>query len=305
MIDKELLKVLSKIYRYENVDYIERNNDSFCYYYKYNEVLTSKQQAVLKEKNFEINEIVEYEHDSFIKEINKIVKKEELETKVIKFFIYALATGFNRGISPIISYYYSKNMKIHNHTLLKMKYYDNINFQNENKCDICGLQPKQSINNSEAIYKLYMCHNLFTGNSYTNLIDLLEIDSLEVPIIKKEYIDVLNNTIALIEQAEEKETMSILKERLSKSKLLLNSNYITRYWIVNVLAGLGIIKTVFDGEEYGVLNKFVNYSQRQKWELDLHKNAPQNRAEVYFPLSGWKGKLGVNRKFLNEMLSKI
>lgn len=305
MLDKELLKVLSKIYRYENVDYIERENDSFCYQYRYDEVLTVKQQIVLRDRNFDINEIIEYEHDSFIKEVNKIVKKEELEIKVIKFFIYALATGFHRGISPIISYYYSKNMKVHNHIPLKKEQHDNMNFQKENHCKICGLKPKNWINNSESIYKLYMCHNLFTGNSYTNLIDLTEIDSLEVPIIKKEYIDVLNNVILLIEKAEEKESMSILRERLSKAKLLPNSNPTTRHWIVNVLAGLGIIRTIFDGEEYGALNKFVDYSQRQKWELDLHKSAPQNRAEVYFPMSGWRGKLGVNKKLLNEMLSKI
>lgn len=171
------------------------------------------------------------------------------------------------------------------------------------------LTEKQKIILEEAPFELNHIreyHHKYIGycrfGGYTEmLLDLKEVLTLKNIMAtdddKKTFLAVLD----IIENAEDNETFSLLVKRLSKEKCLLNSNNTSRVWFVKCLAELGILRNKYESN-YSVMNKFIPYNQKFEWELDIHKNSPA-RADVEFPVSAWRGKLGINREIAERILT--
>lgn len=120
----------------------------------------------------------------------------------------------------------------------------------------------------------------------------------------KNDIEVFKRLIETIDKATENETPTKLLNRISKEKILPNSNHTSRTWLIRILAELGIIKNKLI-DNYSLLNGFVPYHQILEWEEQLHSEAPNHRTEVNFPISAWRGKLGVNHIIVEQILAKV
>lgn len=292
MLNKDLIKVLSKIYKYENSDF---DFDKEVDIYQKPNSLTEKQKELLKASNFELNKIGEYEHDGVVKELKAISESPNLERIVSNLLIKAVGAGFNRGIQPIFSYYFAKKMPFHDFDLFTRK-----GFETENICKTCGIKKKVWGNDSENLYHLYIGYCRFGG--YTEmLLDLKEIVTFEDVAATIDEKNTFLKVIDHIEKAQNNETPSELIKRLSKERCLPESNNTSRVWIIKCLAELGILKNSYNNN-YGIMNAFVPFEQKLEWELDLHKNSPA-RADVEFPISAWRGELGVNREFVERLMA--
>lgn len=68
------------------------------------------------------------------------------------------------------------------------------------------------------------------------------------------------------------------------------------------MAELGIMRNKLI-DNYSSLVGFTPYYQKLEWENQLHNEAPNHRIEVNFPISAWRGKLGVNHKMVEQLLT--
>ncbi len=291
MLNKDLINALSKIYTIDNSTY---DFDKKIRIYKKPDNLTEKQINILEQSNFEVNKVEIYDHNEVVKELKNISENTPLEHIVSNLFIKAVASNFKRGIQPIFSYYFAKNMPPHDFSLFMRK-----GFKTTGDCRICGIKKNIWQNDSENIYDLYTGYCRLGG--YTEiLLDLQEVLTFEDITISNDEKNTFLKVIETIEKAPKSETPSELIKRLSKDKSLPGSNNTSRNWIMKCFAELGILKNKYDSN-YSIINSFVNYEQKFEWELDMHKNSPA-RADVEFPISAWRGELGVNRNIVEKLL---
>ncbi|MBW8245056.1 hypothetical protein K1F50_19785 [Muricauda oceani] len=291
MLNKELIKVLSKIYRYENSKYDPEKKIDV---YRHTDQLAPQQQEHLEASNFEPNRITKYEHNEVVNELKNIIENHNLEYMVSNLFIKAVGAGFNRGIQPIFSYYFAKNMPLHDFKPCSA----NVLEQN-NVCRVCGIQDTVWSNDSKNLYDLYIGYCRFGGYSEI-LLDLKEILTFEGVIATDDEKNTFLEVLDIIEKAPRDETPSGLLKRLSKERCLPKSNNISRTWIVKCMAELGILRNSYDND-YSIMNAFVPYEQKLEWELNIHKSSLP-RADVEFPISSWQGELGINRALANKII---
>ncbi len=292
MLDKNLINVLSKIYKYENS---KHDFDKKVEIYQIPNSLTEKQKELLEASNFELNRIREHNHDEVIKELKGITENPDLEHIVSNLFIKAVGAGLKRGIQPIFSYYFAKNMPLHDFNPFIKKGY-----QIEHTCKICGIKKGMWDNDSKNLYDLYIGYCRFGGYAEM-LLDLKEVVTFENITATNDEKNIFLKVIDLIEKAPKDEVPSKLVKRLAKEKCLPGSNNTSRIWIVKCLAELGILRNSYSNN-YSIMNPFIPYEQKWEWEKDIHKNSPP-RADVEFPISAWRGKLGVNREFVERIMT--
>lgn len=291
MLTNETLKILSRIYRYENSEY---DFEKKVYFFHKPDTLNANQIEFLKSIDFELNRITEYEHDVVINELKSIVKIPDLEYIVSNLFIKAIGSGFNRGIQPIFSYYFAKNMVDHGFEKITKE-----GFEKENICKSCGLHKKKWINDSETRFHFHIGYCRLGGYAEI-LLDLKEVPKFKLNVATIDEKNIFYKVLDVIEKAQMDETPSGLIKRLSKERCLQKSNNTSRTWIVKCLAELGILRNSYD-ENYSIMNAFVPYDQKLEWELNIHRNSPA-RADVEFPISAWRGALGVNRTIANKII---
>ncbi len=292
MLNKDLIKVLSKIYKHQNSEY---DFEKEVKKYKIPDSLTERQKEILAKSKFELNNIKDYSHNDVIPRLKKISENSALEAVVSNLFIKAVGSGFNRGVQPIFSYYFSKNMPQHSFQQFVKEEY-----QTEGICKVCGINETICQNDNENLYDLYIGYCRLGG--YTEiLLDLEEILKFNEPKATGKEKESFLNVIDIIEKASKDETPSALIKRLSKEKCLPGSSATSRTWIVKCLAELGILRNKYD-LSYSIMNSFITYEQKFEWELDIHKNSPA-RADVEFPISGWRGELGLNKEIVDRIIS--
>lgn len=293
MIDSKLIKILSKIYKHNNENYNFKKDISL---YKLPNNFNEKDILLIQDSRFEINKIEHYEHNSVIEELKKILTDNNLETIVYNLFLRAVGTGFHRGLQPIMSYLFAIQVPEHDFEPFKDRNYRNI-------CKICGLPKESWENDGKNLYDLYIGYCPMFG-SLESLLDLKEVATFENIRSTDDDINIFKKLITTIDNATEKETPTDLKNRISREKILPNSNDISRTWLIKILAELGIMKNTFD-KNYSSLNRFVPYYQKLEWELKLHEKTPNHRIEIDFPISAWRGKLGINYNMVEQILVKI
>jgi hypothetical protein len=173
--------------------------------------------------------------------------------------------------------------------------------QFRNPCRICGLPKDGWENDGKNLYDLYIGYCRIGGYTET-LLDLQELLAFKNSIPTKNDIEVFKKLINTIDNAAENETPTDLLNRISKEKILPKSNNTSRTWLVKILAELGVIKNKLI-EDYSSLDHFIPYYKKLELEMQLHNEAPNHRTEVNFPISAWRGKLGVNHRIVVQLLS--
>jgi hypothetical protein len=293
MIDSKLIKILSKVYKYDNESYNFKKDINL---YKLPNKFKEKDLLLIENSRFEINRIEHYEHNSVIKELKKIITENDLETIVYNLFLRAIGTGFHRGLQPIMSYLFAIQVPEHDFEPFKDRHFRNI-------CKVCGLPKESWENDGKNLYNLYIGYCPMFG-SLESLLDLKEVAAFENIRATDDDINIFKKLITTIDNAVEKETPTDLKNRISREKILPNSNNVSRTWLIKIFAELGIMKNTFD-ENYSSINRFFPYYQKLEWELKLHEKAPNHRVEIDFPISAWRGKLGINYSIVEQILTKL
>lgn len=295
MIDPKLTKILSKVYLHQNTVAYDSDKKFYTYQLQPNNI-KEKDLSLLTTSGYSINQIEHYQHNQVVQDLRTIVNQEGLEHKIYHLFIKAIGTGLHRGLQPIISYAYAKHLPDHIFEPFEEEAF-------RNPCKICGLPKENWENDGKNSHDLYIGYCRIGG--YTEiLLDLREISTLAPIKANKNDIEVFKNLIACIEQANENETPTDLLNRISKAKILPNSNNTSRTWLLRILAALGILHNKLV-EDYSMLNGFTPYHQLLSWEKQLHQEAPNHRTEVNFPLSAWRGKLGVNKEVVHRILNTM
>ena len=294
MLDNTTIKILSKVYTHSNEETYDMKKQISTY--KAPKELKEKEKLAFENSGFIINTIKHYTHDDTLIRLRKIVDDNpHLEALTYNLLIKAVATGFHRGLQPIISYLFAKHTPKHTFVPLGDDEY------NCNTCKICGLPKASWENDGKNLYDLYIGYCRI-GGYMEALLDLEEVISFEPIHVSNEEIAIFKHLIDFIDNAPEKETPTELLMRISKEKILPKSNTISRTWLLRILAELGVMKNKLD-PNYDTLRHFVSYEQKYQWELRLHDEAPNHRSEVNFPLSAWRGNLGINQVLVESIIA--
>lgn len=299
MLTDNLVKILGKVF--DKSDTRQYNFDKKLYEYHLPQSLTDKQRQIIEDSGFSINNITQYEHDMTVKQLKEIVETLNLEKKVKRLFLKAIGEGFHRGLQPVFSYYFAKNMPLHSYQPMTNE--DEYDDEDEIPCKISGIPLKNWQNDSENLYDLYIGYCRLDG--YTELLlDLQEIVTFADEEVSETSLEIFHSLIKLIKQADAKETPSALEKRLSQSKLLPKSTHTSRTWLIRILAELGILPNTMV-KNYSIMNDFYTHEMREKQYEILFDKAPNFRVEVHFPISAWRGALGVDDHRVQEFLKGI
>lgn len=293
MLDPQLVKALSKVYKYDNseLNFVE---DVWTYTKPKN--LSKKHDVLLTTSNFEINQITQYRHDELVERLRHIVEHDDLEMTVANLLVKAIGSGSHRGIQPILSYYFAKHLPQHSFESFNYKNYDVAHH-----CRICGLSEVACENDSLNLYHLYIGYLNLESNPFL-LLDLEEVLTFQPQDIVATEQDkaIFLNVIKVVERAPADETLSALEKRLSKEKCLPNSNQSTRLRVLWCFAELGILNNNLV-PNFSIIDNFYSYAERYHWEVQVHKNFP-SKADPVFPASMWQGNLGVNRANVDSII---
>jgi hypothetical protein len=299
MLDEKLIKVLAKIYQEKNKT--EWDNQKMVGSFTVPAAMAEKDRALLQQSDFKINDIAHHQHDEAVAKLKQIAALPHIEKLVFNLFIEAIGTGNRHGLQPIFSYLFAKHIPAHiysSYTNDKLRFNNN-----ERPCRICGIMHNEWRNNSQDLYHFYI-GNHATHASFGLQIGLNEAQAFCNKAASKSSIAIFNQLIDFIEKSEQNDTPTVLLDRLSKAKILPKSNSMTRVILLRILAQLGILPNKFEAN-FSLANQFVSYSQTMAWELQLHDEAPNMHSEVNFPISAWRGNLGVNRKIAQEILQNL
>lgn len=294
MTDEKIIKILSKVYLHnnqENYDFDKKFGK-----YKLPDNLREKDILLVESSGFEINKIQHYQHDNVVEKLKKIATENDFEEIAFNLFMRAIGSGFHRGLQTVVSYLYAISIPEH-----KFEPFHDEHFRNP--CKICGLPKENWENDGKNLHDLYLGYCRIGG--YTEmLLDLQEVLTFENIKATKNDIEVFKRLIVTIDKATENETPTDLLNRISKEKILPNSNNTSRTWLIRILAELGIMKNKII-DNYSLLNGFVPHYQILEWEEQLHNEAPNHRTEVNFPISAWRGKLGINHLIVEQILAIV
>lgn len=293
MFDEKVIKILKRVYYGVEGEY---DYNKKLYVYKLPDNLKQNEEQVVQDSGYKINNINLYTHDNFVRELRALVGASELESMVHKLFLKAIGTGWHRGLQPIVSYYYGVNMPDH-----VFEPFEDARYSNQ--CKVCGLPKDSWENDGKNLYDLYIGYCRVIGGYFETLLDLQEVMTFDDVEVSEADLAVFKSLIGAIENAGKGDTATDLLSKLSKDKVLPKSNTTSRTWLIRVLAVLGVLKNSLI-DDFSVLNGFTPYSQIRDWELELHAAAPNHRMEVNFPISAWRGELGVNQVFVRELLKR-
>ncbi|MDV7695452.1 hypothetical protein N6B72_00835 [Chryseobacterium soli] len=291
MIDEKIIKILSRIYLHSNQE--NYDFDKSVGIYKIPGTLQEKDVVLLQNSGVEINRITHYQHDTVVKELRKLIADNDVREISYHLFLKAIGTGFHRGLQPVISYSFAAHIPDHTFEPFEDKRF-------RNPCRICGMPKESWENDGKNLYDLYIGYCRIGGYTET-LLDLQEVLTFEDIQSTENDLKIFHKLIEAIDHAPENETPTELLNRISKEKLLPKSNTTSRTWLVRILAELGIIRNSLVAD-YSSLNGFIPYWKKLEWELELHNKAPNHRTEVNFPLSAWRGKLGVDHNAVKQLL---
>lgn len=293
MLDPQLVKALSKVYKYDNS---ELNFDEDVWTYTKPKNLSKKHDALLTTSHFEINRISQYRHEELEERLRHIVKHDDLEMTVANLLVKAIGSGFHRGIQPILSYYFAKHLPQH-----IFESFNYANYDVAHHCKICGLSEVAWGNDSLNLYHLYIGYLNLESNPFL-LLDLEEVLTFQPQdmVATEQDKAIFLNVIKVIEQAPADETLSALEKRLSKEKCLPNSNQSTRLRVLWCFAELGILNNRLV-PDFSIIDNFYSYAERYHWEVQMHKRFPAT-ADPVFPASMWQGNLGVNRAYVDRII---
>lgn len=291
--DKQLLRVLKKIYSPTNSIYNGKNR---AYTYELPQDLTSKEIEVFKNSGFKLNKITTYTHEKSVEELREIVKDGSLEKKVLHLFFRIFARGEPRGIQSVYSYYFAKHLPKHNFTPFED---GEVGDYKLDRCKISGFKKHTEENDGKNLFHFHIGYPSFYGCG-SLLLDLQEVQNSPLQEIDKGDIKAFRTLCEFIEGVDEKVTYSKLESLISKAKILKGSTQTSRTWLIHLLANLGVLN-IPSLKQKTILKAFLPYKEQFLYELELYKGAN----EIVFPTSFWRGADGVNKEVMEELILKV
>ncbi|WP_454980739.1 hypothetical protein [Capnocytophaga haemolytica] len=295
MLETKLIKVLSKVYRWQCCTY---NKNHIDWYDVDKAKLSEKESALLSASDYVINAPHKYTHDEVVSRLRELASAEGLEQKVRALFLKAIAEGWARGLQPIVSFYTAKHLPEHAFSASKK---ENDYSLSGRSCRVSGI-PKQTWENDGVnLYHLYIGYCRLEPCAEM-VLDLEEVLTFDEVAVTPEYLAAYDALLESLRRAEDNETPSALVKRLATEKVLKGSTSTSRVWLVRILAELGVLPNLFV-EHYSIIKAFYPYDLRKEYENILHDNAPA-RAEPVFPASSWRGAMGIDEGIAKELRSQ-
>lgn len=277
---KQKLKILQKLYHYQNSDYDATRQVSI---YR-EEVLTSEESERLQQDHWKINDILSLDHNSLIQSIRTWGKEEQLSLeRAVAEFVAAVGGSYPRGMTTLHSTLFAQQVPDHDYQAARRLM----------ACGVCGFSESDATphhghwdNIADVRYSLYQ------GRLYQSVIgvytDLQERLALPAISPTEEDINIFRNLLHHLDQAHEDETPGSYEKRLTAAKLI-KGNAGTRRDILQTLAIAGILPN-----SQISLNPLTWTSFEDIVDPELNLNNTKGRSDMEMPWAAWEGKLRVN-----------
>lgn len=257
---KEKLKatrLLKQIYVHDNVNLEHRFEDIFGYH---TDFLTAQDQALLVRTHLIPNQFKQFNHDDLVEAFLALKQHSKLNFDFVKvLFLKGLTGEFPRFRQTMISYFYLQALTAHDYEPSATHAH----------CQICGLPAHVNVDITNVLNTFYLGHAWNEMPAHF-LVDLTEILDYPMPETTDHDMKHFKNLLFEISRADPDETASQLTKRLGQAKLLPKTDTYKRYGILQSLAVLGILPS---SKEF---------------------SAQSTSTEITYPLSGWRGCLGVD-----------
>ncbi|WP_235376120.1 hypothetical protein [Proteus faecis] len=275
---QKIMRVLRKLYRYENSQYDPERQVSLYHL----DILSEKERGLLSEVNWQPNVIEKFaDHSDVISKLNSLKNNPLLTQKrCLDAFIAGIGGSYLRGRSVLGAFHKLQNLPLHNYKE-KPQYAC---------CWICSDGDQQKhINDSYFQYCLYY-GNSYTSNptyAYLNLKHLLTVAPVSpTPADKESFKQLLH----LLRHAPEDETPGKFEKRLNEAKLISGDRY-TKRGILHSLALVGVIPNAYIPLS---LDHWANFGDITIAENQL--NNTKGRSDMEMPWAGWKGNLKIDEE---------
>ncbi|MCJ8145577.1 hypothetical protein MKI79_01400 [Acinetobacter sp. A3.8] len=250
-------RLLKQIYAHDNVNLEHRFEDIFGYH---TDFLTAQDQALLARNHLQPNQFKQFAHDDLVEEFLSLKQHSKLTFDFIKaLFLKGLTGEFPRFRQAMISYLYLQELTAHDYE----------NSTTHAHCQVCELPAHVNIDTTNILNTYYLGHTWNEMPAHF-VADLTEILDYPMPKITDHEISHFKNLLIEISKADADETASQLAKRLGQAKSLPKTDTYKRYGILQSLALLGILPS-----------------------SDVF-SAQSTSTEITYPLSGWRGSLGVD-----------
>lgn len=280
-MDKKLKQVLKTLYSPNNTVYDLERRISL---YK-EEPLSASEQALLREHNWNPNQIEFMEHDEINRKLIAMQQNKHLtRSSVAGLFIAGVGGSFPRGVSALMSYYLMIHMKEH-------AYQQAERFVT---CRICGFYQVGWENISRVKYVMHLGHT-YGSTNIGAYIDLNELTELEHAVPMQEDVAAFKSLLNSLDQAADDETPGQYEKRLSAEKLIRGNAGIRR-GILQSLATAGIVPNRVLPLS---LDRWVNKEEILEGELTLSNT--KGRSDMEMPWAGWQGQLRVDWDKVNQV----
>lgn len=279
----QLLRVLRKLYKYENSEYDRERQVSL-----YQEsTLSDKERALLREHAWVTNSIVCSQHHNDA--IDKLLSLKTLaaltEERIIATFIAGVGGSYLRGRSVLAAWAKLQSMPPH-------EYEEQPEYR---CCWVCSdSQVRQCVNDAYLQYCLYL-GNAYSSTptyAYLNLAYLATQPAVQPTAVDQQTFIQL---VTLLKEAPAEETPGQFEKRLTAAKILKGDVHSKR-GMLDSLARVGVIPN-----QFMPLNssQWADFGALASCEKQLGNT--KGRSDMEMPWAGWVGRLGVEEIQLQRL----
>ena len=282
----QILRVLKKLYKYDNGEYDSVHSVSIYS----NNILSEKEKSILIDYDWKENKIISFtNHDDVLKKLLSLKEAPALSKKrCLDSFVAGVGGSYLRGHSVLSAWHHLNSLPFHGYEEKKQ-------FK---CCWICeGYNDPKNINDSQFQYCLYL-GNSYSSNpmyAYLNLQHLIDIQ----PVVPTESdCSTLEKLFDLLRTSPGNETPGRFEKRLSESKIISGDRY-TKRGILDSLTRVGVIP-----------NQFISLSSKS-WAsfgdvamLGRDLKNTQGRSDMEMPWAGWLGSLKIDEEKVSELFGE-
>ena len=243
-----------------------------------------------------------FTHDATVPALVALGADDALGARVSELFLTALATGYRRGLTPLMAFHSARHLPLHDWQPLAFDPARTRFEADRVPCAVCGLIEQESCAPAELLADLHHGRCSLTP-AWSQLLDLQALSTLPADATHFEpgHARTLHTLLELIADAPAGETPSALEKRIAKTKILPKSNLAARLWALRILAELGVLRCRTVADYSGALH-FYPYSQRFAWELQMYE---KTSGDPVWPFSLWRGGDGVNWAVARQVFPQL
>lgn len=283
-MEKQILRILRKLYRWENRYYGENQETMYS-----DKILSEKEKVLLSEYGWKINDIEHFSgHEETLEKLYSLKGNHLLsERRCMEAFIAGVGGSYLRGRSVLSAWACLNTIPLH-------AYREREEYR---CCWVCGEQDREeTINSSHFQYILHL-GNAFSSSpqyAYLNLKYLLDQPEISPT---PEDVEIFSKLLDLLRTSPVDETPGKCEKRIQGAKLLPASMHVRG--ILHSLAMIGVVP-----------NRFLSLT-KDSWSdwgeiticaRQLHNT--RGRSDMDMPWAGWNGSLKINEEIADEVFGK-